>query len=55
MTFVGFDETEIDAQRMELKRRVDELDAMTEEEKKEKLIPMEQVLENIAARKKDCR
>ena len=53
MTCFGFDETAIDEQREELQRRVDEIDAMTEEEKKERLIPMEQVLEGINTRKND--
>jgi hypothetical protein len=55
MTWFGFDETAIDAQREELARRVDELNAMTEEEKKERLIPMEQVLGKVGARSKDSR
>ena len=49
MTFCGFDETAIDAQRTEIQRRVDELDAMTEGEKKEKLIPLDQVLKKFDA------
>ena len=44
MTCFGFDESAVGAQRQELKRRVDEINAMTEEEKKERLIPIEQVL-----------
>jgi hypothetical protein len=50
MTFFGFTEAEISAQREELQRRIDELDAMTEEEKKEKLIPIEQVIKDIETR-----
>jgi hypothetical protein len=52
MTFLGFTEADITAQREELQRRVDELEAMTEEEKKEKLIPMEQVIKDIETRLK---
>jgi hypothetical protein len=44
MTFHGFDETAVAAQRAEIRRRVEELHAMTEEERKEKLIPLDQVL-----------
>jgi hypothetical protein len=55
MTWFGFDETAIDAQRQELERCVDEVNAMTEEEKKERLIPMEQVLGELDARAKDRR
>jgi hypothetical protein len=54
MTCFGFNEAAIDAQRGELQRRVDEIDAMTEEERKEKLIPAEQVFKRLDALKKDC-
>ncbi len=47
MTFFGFDQTTISNQKEELDRRIKELDNMTEEEKKERLIPMEQVLKKI--------
>ena len=47
MTFFGFDQTTISNQKEELDRRVKELDNMTEDEKKERLIPMEQVLKKI--------
>lgn len=47
MTFFGFNQPTIRKQKEELDRRVKELDNMTEEEKKEKLVPMEQVLEMI--------
>jgi hypothetical protein len=53
MTCFGFDESAIDAQREELQRRVDEIDALTEEERKEKLIPMERVLRKIDTRRKN--
>lgn len=43
MTFFGFDQETIKEQREELKRHARELDNMTEEEKKQKLIPWEQV------------
>lgn len=43
MTFHGFDEADIREVSEELKRQVDEIDAMTKEEKAEKLIPAEQV------------
>jgi hypothetical protein len=49
MTFFGFNEDDISAQREELRRCVDEIEAMTEEERREKLIPMEQVIQNIKA------
>jgi hypothetical protein len=47
MRLLGFAEADIDAQRAELHRRVDELDAMIEQEKRETLIPRDRVLENI--------
>ena len=47
MTFFGFDQTTIKNQKEELDRRVKELDNMTEDEKKERLVPMEQVLKKI--------
>lgn len=43
MTFHGFDEADIREFNDELQRRVDEIHAMTEEEKAERLIPAEQV------------
>ncbi len=49
MTFHGFEQTEIVEQRDELKRRIAELDAMTDEEKERKLIPFEQLQEEIEA------
>lgn len=55
MTFHGFDEAEVSAQRRELQKRVDELDAMTEEEKKHKLIPLDQVLKEFKGGKKGRR
>lgn len=49
MTFHGFDEADVDAMRSELQRRVDELDAMTEEEREKFLIPAEKVFEELKA------
>jgi hypothetical protein len=49
MTSCGFDETAIEAQRAEIQSSVDELDAMTEEERKEKLIPLDQVVRKFDA------
>lgn len=53
MTFFGFTQAEIAAERAELERRVAEVEAMTEEEKKEKLIPHERVLEELESLLKD--
>lgn len=52
MTFAGFDQASIKKQINELQRRVDEIKNMTEEERKEKLIPMEEVLKRIKNRRK---
>lgn len=41
LTFYGFDEADVVDFRDELNRRVEEIDAMTEEELKEKLVPAE--------------
>jgi len=43
MTFAGFDQASIKKQINELKRRVEEIDNMTKEERKEKLIPLEEI------------
>ena len=43
MTFAGFDQTKIKEQINELNRRVKEIDNMTEEERKERLIPMKDI------------
>jgi len=43
MTFHGFEQWHVQETKDEIKRRVDEIDAMTEAERKEKLIPMEDV------------
>lgn len=50
MTFHGLEQSQIQETREELRRRVDELNAMTEEERKEKLIPMEQLMRNLDER-----
>lgn len=47
MTFHGFEPSQIQAERDELRRRIDEVEAMTEEEKKERLIPWEQVRKEL--------
>lgn len=47
MTFHGFFEATIQATHHELLRRVEEIDAMSEEEKAEKLIPFEQVMAEL--------
>lgn len=47
MTFLGFDQSQIRKERDELKRRIDELDAMTEEEKEKYLIPWEEVKKDL--------
>ena len=49
MTFFGFDQATIKAQKEEIDRRVKELDNMSEEEKNEKLIPMEEMEKRIKA------
>ncbi|EKD93692.1 MAG: hypothetical protein ACD_28C00081G0002 [uncultured bacterium] len=52
MTFAGFDQASIKEQITELKRRVEEIKNMTEEERKEKLIPMEDVMKRVRPRRK---
>ena len=47
MTFHGFCEATIQAAQHELQRRVEEIDAMSEEEKDQKLIPFEQVMAEL--------
>ncbi len=47
MTYHGFEPSQIRAERDELKRRIDDLEAMTEEERKERLIPWEQVRKEL--------
>lgn len=47
MTFFGFDQETIKEQRDELRRRARELDNMTEDERKRKLIPWEQVRKEL--------
>ncbi len=48
MTFYGFDESQIRETKDELKRRVDEIDAMTEEERKRRLIPMDEFMDDLS-------
>lgn len=43
MAFHGFEQAQIRAERDEIKRRFTELDAMTEEELKERTIPWERI------------
>lgn len=50
MTFHGFSEAEIREVDEELQRRVAEIDAMSEEERSEKLIPAEKVLADLKAK-----
>jgi hypothetical protein len=47
MTFHGFTQDSVQERKDELQRRIDELEAMTEEEKKEKLIPWEEVKKKL--------
>jgi hypothetical protein len=47
VTFMGFDQATIREEKQELQRRVDELKNMTEEERKEKLIPMDEALRGM--------
>lgn len=47
MTFYGYEESQVQAERDELQRRVDALEAMTEKERKERLIPWEQVRKEL--------
>lgn len=47
MTAYGFEPSQIQAERDDLKQRIDELEAMTEEERKEQLIRWEQVKKDL--------
>lgn len=47
MTFFGFDKETIRKQRDEIEGRAREIDAMTEDERKRKLIPWEQVRDEL--------
>ena len=47
MTFHGFCEATVQDTHQELLRRVAEVDAMSDEEKAEKLIPFEQVMAEV--------
>jgi hypothetical protein len=50
MTFHGFSEVENRKFSEELRRRVSEIDAMSEEERAEKLIPAEKVFADLKAK-----
>ena len=50
VTFHGFSEAENREVREELRRRVAEIDAMSEQEKAENLIPAEKVFADIKAK-----
>ena len=50
MTFHGFIEAESQEFLAELRRRVDEIDAMTPEEREAKLIPAEKVFADLKAK-----
>ena len=52
MTFAGFDQPSIKEKINELKRIAEEIDNMTEEERKEKLIPMEEIEKKFKKLKK---
>ena len=52
LTFHGFEQWQVQETMDEIKRRVDEIDAMTEEERKEKLIPMEEVMRKLESPEK---
>lgn len=47
MTFYGIEQSQIQAERDEIRRRAEKLDAMTEEERKKYLIPGEQVKKDL--------
>jgi len=47
MTFHGFNEAEIKSESDELKRRIDELESMTDEERDQHLIPWEEVKKEL--------
>jgi len=53
MTFYGFEPSRIQTERDELRRRIDELEAMTEEERNERLIPWEQVRKELEGEEKE--
>ncbi len=47
ITFFGYDKTAVQEQRDELNQMVKEIDAMSDEERKEKLIPWERIKEDL--------
>ena len=53
MTFHGFEEWQVQEMSDELKRRVDELDAMSEQERQEQLVPHEELFKHLRSRLDD--
>ena len=51
MTFFGYDKTAVQEQRDELNHIVKEINAMSDEERKEQLIPLERINEYLENRK----
>lgn len=51
MTFMGCDQDTIREEKQELERRADELKNMTEEERKENLIPLQEMMKRLEKRK----
>jgi len=51
MTFMGFDQDTIREEKQELERRAAELKSMTEEERKQKLIPLQEMTKRLEKRK----
>jgi len=47
MALHGFEQSEIQAERDEIRRRIEQLDSMTEEERKKYLVPWEQVKKDL--------
>lgn len=47
MTFHGFEQITVQEELAELKRRVDEIDGMTEEERERCLIPADELRRNL--------
>ena len=50
MTFMGFDQETIRKEKQELIKTVEEIDSMTAEERKDRLIPLDKVKERMAER-----
>lgn len=51
MTFIGFDQDAIREEKQELESRAAELKNMTEEERKQKLIPLQETMKRLEKRK----